>query len=106
MKYTDQLKNGKWQKKRLFVMARDEFKCRKCGEEGFLNVHHLKYTGNAWEAPSRDLITWCDPCHNGFHNWKKIFTYIAYIRAVFNCVLNSPYSKEKSTFIEELEIKA
>lgn len=31
--------------------------------ETTLNVHHLKYNGEPWEADSNDLITTCEDCH-------------------------------------------
>ena len=45
MKYIDKLKNPKWQKKRLEILNRDEFKCCYCNDtETELQIHHLKYT--------------------------------------------------------------
>ncbi len=64
MKYSEKLANPKWQKKRLEVLQRDNFKCRLCGdEETELQVNHLKYTGEPYEAPLEDLETLCCHCH-------------------------------------------
>lgn len=63
-KYSDLLKDPRWQKKRLKIMERDGFKCQGCGnEEKTLHVHHLKYNGMPWEAPDNHLITLCENCH-------------------------------------------
>lgn len=65
MTYSDKLKSPKWQKKRLEVLNRDNFKCCLCGdEETELHVHHLKYTAEPWSAPISDLETLCKYCHH------------------------------------------
>lgn len=66
--YTQKLRDPRWQKKRLEIMERDDWKCRGCGDtEETLNVHHLVYnneTGDPWDVPSDSLITLCEACHN------------------------------------------
>lgn len=64
--YRDQLKDPRWQRKRLEVMHRDNFKCRKCDNgEITLNVHHIAYVfrWKPWEYPDYYLITLCESCH-------------------------------------------
>jgi len=66
MTYKEQIKSPKWQRKRLLIMQRDDFKCQSCGdEETTLNVHHLKYKNNCHIADydDNDLITLCTHCH-------------------------------------------
>ncbi len=64
MTYSEKLRNPKWQRKRLEILQRDNFKCCLCGdEETELHVHHLKYTGEPHEAPNKDLQTLCAHCH-------------------------------------------
>ena len=65
MKYSDQLKHPKWQKKRLEILNRDDFTCQKCGDtETELHIHHLKYKGaKPWETPNKNLVTLCKHCH-------------------------------------------
>ena len=68
MNYTDQLKDIRWKRKRLSILIRDKFTCKICGYFGErVNVHHLKYTGMAWNAPDADLITLCRSCHKKLH---------------------------------------
>lgn len=44
MKYSEQLKHPKWQKKRLEILKRDKWKCKKCKDDTTtLNVHHKEY---------------------------------------------------------------
>jgi len=74
MKYTDQLKNPKWQKKRLEIFQRDNFTCKMCGgTENTLHVHHTKYnTGKmAWEYDNSLLLTVCEDCHDVIELFKK-----------------------------------
>ena len=62
--YQKKLKDPRWQKKRLEIMERDEWKCRFCGDKlTTLNVHHLKYKDKPWNAPNEELITVCEDCH-------------------------------------------
>ena len=70
--YFEKLKDPRWQKKRLEVMERDSFTCQNCySEKETLNVHHLKYSGNPWDAPNDDLITLCSTCHEEVENKLK-----------------------------------
>ena len=46
-------------------MQRDGFRCLRCRDEkSTLNVHHLKYTGDPWDAPAEHLETLCESCHS------------------------------------------
>lgn len=69
--YSQQLLDPRWKAKRKGILYRDNFHCVFCGETKNLNVHHVKYTGYAWEAPDSDLLTLCSYCHMEVHN--KIF---------------------------------
>lgn len=64
--YWDKLKDPRWQKKRLEILNRDEFRCVICGDdESTLNVHHGFYRKDLepWEYPSESLHTLCETCH-------------------------------------------
>lgn len=68
--YLDKLKDPRWQKKRLEILKRDNFKCRSCDDgEKTLHVHHLRYIKglDPWEAEEDDLITLCESCHEALH---------------------------------------
>ena len=74
MNYSEQLKDPRWQKKRLEIMQRDSFKCASCGDEkSTLHVHHKNYVnGKApWEYGD-SLITLCEKCHSKTHLIEKI----------------------------------
>jgi len=68
MDYTEQLKDIRWKRKRIEILKRDKFTCQICGYMGErVNVHHLKYSGMAWDALDEDLITLCKGCHRSTH---------------------------------------
>ena len=69
MAYKTELLNGNWQKKRLEIMNRDEFRCLNCHASDNLTVHHLHYeTGlKLWEYDNESLVTLCNDCHNSLH---------------------------------------
>jgi hypothetical protein len=65
--YWEKLKDPRWQKKRLEIMQRDEFKCGRCNRSDVtLSVHHRIYRKNCepWEYTDEDLTTLCQPCHS------------------------------------------
>jgi hypothetical protein len=73
--YAAKLKDPRWQKRRLEILQRDEWRCVACGyglHEEYeddneprqpLHVHHRWYTGEPWEAPDEALVTLCESCH-------------------------------------------
>jgi len=64
--YIELLRDPRWQRRRLEIMARDEFACLSCGDkERTLNVHHKRYRRGAkpWEYEDDQLITLCEDCH-------------------------------------------
>ena len=72
LSYKEQYLNPKWQKRRLEILQRDEFKCHMCGsDEKTLHVHHIRYENGrkVWEYDDLELITLCDPCHDLEH-WR------------------------------------
>ena len=69
--YSEKLKHPKWQRKRLEIMQRDNFKCQLCGDsENELHVHHIEYSdGEPWEIENEKLITVCGACHKIYHDF-------------------------------------
>jgi hypothetical protein len=69
--YTDLLKHPKWQRKRLEIMQRADFKCEECdNDEVTLNVHHSYYKKDhaPWEYPNESLHCLCENCHERITN--------------------------------------
>lgn len=74
--YSEKLKSPKWQKKRLEIFQRDNWKCQKCGNaENELIVHHTLYEKGVepWEYDNDDLMTLCVDCHENQHNITDSF---------------------------------
>jgi hypothetical protein len=77
--YYDDLKNPKWQKKRLEVLNKANFKCCICSNtEKELNVHHRYYDKNKkiWEYSDGNLFCLCKDCHGKYKElleWLNIF---------------------------------
>ena len=62
--YSEKLKDPRWQKKRLEIFQRDDWKCLGCeASHTTLHVHHLKYSGEPWEVENEFLETLCESCH-------------------------------------------
>lgn len=84
MAYETYLKRGEWQKRRLHIFERDNFKCQ-CSTckspNSNLEVHHIEYLSfdlKPWEYPDDMLITLCNICHSKetkrFHHEEKLLT--------------------------------
>ncbi len=70
--YRQKLLDPRWQKKRLEILNRDEFACRKCGDkESTLHVHHFWYENDKepWEIEDGALITLCGSVDAG-NRWR------------------------------------
>lgn len=100
IKYSDQLKNVRWIRKRNAIIKRDKYACTKCHSQDItLNVHHLYYIQDAlaWQYPHKALITLCERCHRKWHeenileirekSWNKNKNY-------------NPPQKKKSRFVK------
>lgn len=72
--YSEKLKDPRWQKKRLEIMQRDDFKCQMCSRSDImLTVHHHYYTKDAepWEYEDQALVTLCEICHKAEHDSRS-----------------------------------
>jgi len=68
------LRDQRWRKKRLEILARDNNRCAKCGKaRAGMNVHHKQYVPDAkpWQVPNAFLETLCPACHRGHHQEEK-----------------------------------
>lgn len=76
MTYKEQLLHPNWQRKRLEILQRDEFRCQACMEtENTLHVHHKRYVKGrmVWEYPGVELVTLCATCHEANHLQSEAF---------------------------------
>lgn len=65
--YHEYLHSEEWQKKRMAVFKRDDYRCQRCGTAKNLRVHHLSYARLGKDDEILDLITLCDKCHSSVH---------------------------------------
>lgn len=65
MTYSQKLRDPRWQKKRLQILERDNWKCCACGNGAqSLQVHHLVYRKlDPWDYPDDCYQTLCEDCH-------------------------------------------
>ena len=66
MSYAIKLKDPRWQKKRLEIMKRDDFKCKSCSaSDKQLHVHHnyYEYGIEIWDYDDDCYETLCYDCH-------------------------------------------
>ena len=66
MTYQEKLLDPRWQRKRLEIFQRDDWRCQKCGSlQDTLHAHHLYYEKGAepWEYPMDAYMTLCASCH-------------------------------------------
>jgi|GEM_PF-2018239 hypothetical protein len=68
MSYQDDLKTDSWQKRRLYILERDNWTCQapSCDKKDkIFDVHHKIYIGDIkpWLYPDDLLITLCKKCH-------------------------------------------
>ena len=72
--YKKLLQSPKWKAKRAKILERDNFKCTRCGETKYLQVHHVHYIQGRkpWQVPDFYLITVCRNCHKYYHEQNKI----------------------------------
>lgn len=64
--YYELLQDPRWQRKRLEVLQRNDFRCEKCNApDKTLHVHHKRYVKGwkPWEYPDHDLEGLCEDCH-------------------------------------------
>lgn len=72
--YAELLKHPLWQRKRLEVLSRADFRCERCGSaEHQLHAHHKTYVRGRqpWDYEDELLECLCDPCHGLAHEHKE-----------------------------------
>lgn len=72
--YIQLLKSPKWQRKRLEILKRFNFKCFGCEKEDEeLHVHHCWYEKGKkpWEYPDYCYLVLCSDCHKRWHRAKS-----------------------------------
>lgn len=76
-KYRASIKsNPYWDEVKRQIRLRDKHKCRDCGQDYNLEVHHITYKKNGVSIVGRELdnldclVLLCSECHQKVHNKK------------------------------------
>lgn len=64
------LKSKRWKQKKLLTFMYHGKQCKKCGNTGKLDIHHLHYKTLGNENPQTDLVPLCRSCHSKLHEQK------------------------------------
>ncbi len=69
MTYNEQLRDPRWQRKRLETLSAANWQCRRCrSDRKTLHVHHLAYRQVApWDYALEELEVLCEACHRLEH---------------------------------------
>lgn len=78
--YMEQLLDPRWRALRQEIIERDAGRCRSCGREDSLQVHHRQYhvigfSGvwkKPWEYEASLLVTLCQRCHEAGHGQYQV----------------------------------
>lgn len=108
--YKDQLKDPRWQRKRLEIFNRDKWSCQICSDTTEnLQVHHKSYDNNksAWEYGNDRLVTVCETCHEGItahikHYGNEEEFAVLKVKSEGYPSLSIIYSKGNITFSREI----
>jgi hypothetical protein len=76
--YKDLLDTLEWQTKRLQILDRDCYTCKKCSKKSEkLHVHHKWYIKDEfpWEIEDDGLVALCHHCHKEVHLTEEISVY-------------------------------
>jgi hypothetical protein len=72
--YKEQLRDPRWQKRRLQVLQYAGWRCQICGvKDQELHCHHSYYSKGkmAWQYPKGAIISVCWRCHERLHPKKE-----------------------------------
>lgn len=70
MELGEQYRHPEWQRKRLQVLERAQWRCSNCqAQDKQLHVHHKRYLRGhkVWEYDLTDLVALCERCHADHH---------------------------------------
>jgi hypothetical protein len=76
MTYSEKLKDPRWQRRRLEVLAAANWTCQECqSSDQTLHVHHNFYRSRTepWEYPDHALRVVCEECHELAEEQRREF---------------------------------
>ena len=104
-KYYELLKNPRWKQRRLEILEIDDWKCKRCGIDEDLQVHHLHYRKGLlpWEYEDDELMVVCKECHENIHSFedeleelsKNCISEIVHGKVIDEFIYSNQQSKKK-----------
>ncbi len=79
-RYEEYLSSDDWKDLKKKVIVRSKGKCEGCGDQTYLDVHHLTYERIGMELLT-DLTAYCRDCHEKAHGKKEKTAWNLYIKA-------------------------
>lgn len=73
--YVELLRDPRWQKKRLEILASADWQCEICSDdESTLHIHHKEYFSgrDIWDYERNQLACLCSSCHEAYHSSKDL----------------------------------
>lgn len=64
-------RNDPSSERKEYVRQRDGKRCRMCGTDKSLHVHHIRYKSEGGKHGERNLVTLCLTCHDRVHGQKR-----------------------------------
>lgn len=95
--YWEKLKDPRWQKLRLEVMAANDFCCEVCGDStSTLKVHHKEYFKGhePWEYEIKQLAVLCESCHESTHDGFDSLKWVCSIAPI-----DGPTNRDELAFL-------
>lgn len=103
--YSQKLLDPRWQKVRLKILERDDWRCKCCNDDkSTLHVHHSKYAGEPWEIEEMHLKTVCGDCHLLIHFLEEhgITEWISIKKTTFYNVVTHIIFLEKTLIVKRI----
>jgi hypothetical protein len=65
-RYRDKLKDRRWAERKADYYEHHPRECVICGAP-WVELHHIRYRGEPWDAPDEDLVPLCRRHHKQIH---------------------------------------
>lgn len=102
--YLEMLRSPKWQKKRLEILQKHDFKCDECGErDRELQVHHCWYEKGKmpWDYPDECFKVQCDTHHKMWHEEKHLLD-VSVAKLSLRHMMNLMEMVERDNFVSDM----
>lgn len=98
--YQDFLNSPFWKAMKEDLKKRDFYKkCHCCGEEGNMELHHIKYKNFLDGASKKNIFPLCRKCHQQTHDisWEQKITFKQAMRKIRRAHKYKPQQRKRET---------